>query len=102
MRRLFLMFDKTKARLYGDELYGKIIDVKDYIMFSQWPVLPAKKVYFTYRIYDQIYEDMQIIGNILPAHLEVLKIGNLLRIRVCESSPETAYICEFDDLKYKL
>lgn len=101
MRRLFLMFDKTKARLYGDELYGKIIDLKDTIFMIRNP-LPAKKVYFEYRFNGQVYQDMQEVGNILPIHNQVLVIGNYIRIKVCESSPETAYICEFDDPKYKL
>lgn len=100
------MFKQLKARLYGYEMYGKIISIKDALNVEFIgcirPSLPQKKICVKYQINDKEYYTTQRIHNVLSKHEEILKVGKFIRIKICKSDPNAAYINEFDYPEYKL
>lgn len=90
----------TNSHENQNEMYCQIVDVKDYLVFGIYPLLPQKKVTVKFSIEGKEYFVSQEIMDVLPKHEEVLKIGNFIRVLVDPEYPERAYIHEFDYPEY--
>lgn len=95
------MFSKSKEKAYGNEIYGQIVNVSDYFLFTR-PLLPQKKVTVRYFVDDKLYSVSQVIMDVLSKHDKELWICNHIRVLVDPVNPEYAYINEFDYPEYDL